>query len=196
MKYVFPGVLFFLLAFQISAQNSNRISFFYAFTTNNLIINQGLDGGPSLDGQGSDIFGFNYQIFLGKNLSLETGIEYSKNKIDIKPNFYPDIDLTPKAVTIEMFTIPLYANFTFLKYFYVNAGLLIDFETNRDDYPKTDEQSGVGFGAGIGAQYTFRNFTLYVNPMIRYHAVLTLQKEKNQQHLTEAGVKFGIGYNF
>jgi len=196
MKYFFLSILFFSLASQVTAQNSNRISFFYAFSSNDLLRNEGLDGAPSYDGRGSDIFGFSYQRFLNEILSLETGIEYSKNKIEITPNFYPDIDMTPNKVTIEMFTIPIYTNFNFLKYFYANAGLLIDFEVNRDEYPKTDEQSGVGFGGGIGVQYTLQNFTLYINPMIRYHAVIAFQKENYQQHITEAGVKFGIGYNF
>ncbi len=197
MKHFFLSLMTFMLSLQLMAQNANRISFFYGFATNDLIISQDLDGGPSYDGKGSDIFGFSYQRLLNKNLSLETGIEYSKSKIEITPNFYHGIDITPHDLTIEMFTIPIYANFTFLKYFYANAGFLIDFETNRD-YPKTKDQSGIGFGAGIGAQYTFQNFTLYLNPMIRYHAVLPLPNadEYHYQHLVETGIKFGLGYNF
>ena len=188
-------IIIAFLSLEINAQK-NRISVFYGFTGNELLRNEDLVGGPSYDGKGSDIFGINYQRALNKDISLETGLEYSKNKIGITPSFYPGIDLTPRQEDIELITIPVYVKFTFFKYFFVNGGTLIDFEINREDYLSTDEQSGIGFGAGIGGQYTFRNFTFYINPLLRYHALIPFHKENYQQHLTEAGIKFGLGYNF
>ena len=202
MKYLFLNLIIFIFSLQIKAQNTNKINFFYGFASNELIRSVDLDGAPSYKGKGSTIIGLTYQKTIYKSLSLETGLEYSKNKIEITPVYYPENyvysskNVVPQKVSIIMITIPVYANYTFLKYFYANAGVLIDFEINRDDYPKTSEQSGIGFGAGIGGQYTFQNFTLFVNPMIRFHAVIANEKENYHQHITESGMKIGVAYNF
>lgn len=201
MKYIFSILTILLFGLQTTAQKTNRVSFFYGIS-GNALLNSGLDGAPSYDGKGSTIFGLTYQRFLSNSLSLETGVEFSNNKIEIIPAYMPELykyitkTIVERHVNIKMITIPVYANYTFLKYFYANAGILIDFEIDRAEYPKTDDQSGLGFGAGIGAQYTYQNFTLFVNPLIRYHAVIPNEKENHQQHLTETGVKFGLGYNF
>ena len=203
MKRLFIIILTLSFGSQILAQNSNnRTSVYYGFASNELIRNANLDGAPSYNGKGSTIFGVTYQRTIYKSLSLETGLEYSKNEIEITPVYYPELHMYPsknivtQEVNVHMITIPVYANYTFLKYFYANAGVLIDFEINRGDYPKTDDQSGIGFGAGIGAQYTYQNFTLFANPMIRYHAVIPNEKENHHQHITESGIKIGIAYNF
>ena len=202
MKQLFTVIVILFIGSQILAQNTNRINLFYGFASNELIRNVDLDGAPSYKGKGSTIIGVTYQRTLYKSLSLETGLEYSKNKIEITPIYYPEIhmytskNIVTQKVSVNMITIPIYANYTFLKYFYANAGVLIDFEINRDDYPKTSEQSGIGFGAGIGGQYTFQNFTLFINPMIRFHAVIANEKENYHQHITESGMKIGIAYNF
>ncbi len=202
MKRLFLSITIFLFGLQITAQNSNRISFFYGFASNELLRNVDLDGAPSYKGKGSTIIGITYQRTIYKSLSLETGFEYSKNKIEITPVYYPENHMylsknaATQRISVNMITIPVYANYTFLKYFYANAGVLIDFENSRGDYPKTSDQSGIGFGAGIGGQYTLQNFTLFVNPMIRLHAVIANEKEKYHQHITESGIKIGIAYNF
>ena len=155
MKYLFLSLTVLFLSLQIKAQNSNRISFFYGFASNELVRNANLDGGSSYDGKGSTIFGITYQRTLNGYLSLETGLEYSKNEIyiepSIHPHMYPSFIIPENKFTIEMITIPLYANFTFFRYFYANAGALIDFALNEDEYNSADKQSGIGFGGGIGA---------------------------------------------
>ncbi len=202
MKYLFLSLIALFLNLQIEAQNTNRINFFYGFAYNELIRSANLDGAPSYKGKGATIIGVTYQRTIYKSLSLETGLEYSENKIEITPVYYPENHMYPsknaatQRVSVNMITIPVYANYTFLKYFYANAGVLIDFENNRGDYPKTSDQSGIGFGAGIGGQYTLQNFTLFVNPMIRFHAVIANEKENHHQHITESGMKIGIAYNF
>ena len=201
IKQFIYTIIILLFSLPINAQK-NKIGFFYGFGGNDLLRNTSLDGGASYDGKGTHLFGLAYQRVLNGHFSLETGLEYSKNSIKIKPEYIPGKQLCgtsvshERIVNIKMITIPVYARFTFFKYFYANAGTLIDFEFDRDEYQSTDEQSGIGFGAGIGGQYTFHNFTLYINPMLRHHAVIPFHKENYQQHLTEAGIKFGLEYNF
>lgn len=202
MKHLFTIIVIFFFSNQMFAQITNRINFFYGFASNELIRSANLDGAPSYKGKGATIIGVTYQRTIYKSLSLETGLEYSENKIEITPVYYPENHMYPsknapaQKVSVNMITIPVYANYTFFKYFCANAGVLIDFENSRSDYPKTSDQSGIGFGAGIGGQYTFQSFTLFVNPMIRFHAVIANEKENHHQHITESGMKIGIAYNF
>ncbi len=191
--YIF---LFFLIFFSQTIFSQNKISVFYGFSDNALLRKAELIGGPGYAGKGSNLYGFSYEKALFKYFSLETGLEYSKNKIEITPNFYPGIDMTPKNVDIEILTVPIYANYTFLKYIFVNGGALIDFELNREEYASTDNQSGIGFGIGIGGKYDFNDLTVFVNPFYRSHAIIPFEKENYHQHLNEIGLKFGIGYNF
>lgn len=202
MKSFFISVLILFYGLHLTAQNTNRISVFYGFASNEIISQ--LDGSPSFNGKGSDSFGFTFEKNIYKSLSIEMGIAYSKNKIEITPSYplethlYPSKSLTKKIVNIEMISIPVYAKFTFLKYFYANAGPIIDIEINKDDHRSIDEQSGIGFGLGIGGQYSYQNLTFFINPILRYHAVIPLPvpKENHNQNLTDAGIKLGIGYNF
>jgi hypothetical protein len=194
-------IIIAFLSLKTNAQN-NRISIFYGFARNELFRSDDLDGSASFNGKGSDIYGITYQRYLSDHFSLETGLEYSKNKIEITPAYYPETHMyvgnvqQVRSVNIEMFTIPVYVNYTFLEYFFVNGGALIDFEINRDEYESPDKQSGIGFGAGIGVQYTLQHFKFFINPMLRFHAVIPFERENYQQHLVETGVKLGIGYNF
>ncbi len=188
--------VFFLIFFIQTIFSQNRISAYYGFSDNALLRKADLCGGPSFEGEGGDLYGLNYGKELFKNFSLETGLEYSKNKIEITPNFYPGIDMTPREVDIEILTVPIYANYTFLKYIFVNGGALIDFELNREEYASTDNQSGIGFGIGIGGKYDFNDLTVFINPFYRSHAIIPFEKENYNQLLNEIGLKFGIGYNF
>ncbi len=188
--------VFFLIFFSLTIFSQNKISVYYGFSDNALLRNSDLVGGPGFEGKGGNLYGLGYEKELVKNFSLKTGLEYSKNKIELTPNFYPEIDMTPREVDIEILTIPIYANYTFLKYLFVNGGALIDFELNREEYASTDDQSGIGFGIGIGGKYDFDNLTVFINPFYRSHAIIPFEKENYNQHLNEIGLIFGIGYNF
>ncbi len=196
MKKIFILFCWMIFSLPLYSQNNNKISIYYGFSSNELTRKELLDGAPSYDGKGGNLFGLGYEREIFHNFCIETGLEYSKNSIEITPSFYPEIDLTSRKVTIEILTIPIYANYTFLKYLYANVGALIDFELNREEYDSTDNQSGIGFGLGIGGKYAFNNLILFVNPFYQIHAVIPFNKENYQQHLNELGLKFGIGYNF
>ncbi len=194
-------IIIVLFSLPVKAQK-NKIGFFYGFASNELIRNTSLVGGASYDGKGTHLFGLAYQSIFNEHFSLESGLEYSENTIKIKPEYFPETDLYTSSIAeeritdIKMITIPVFARYTFFRYFFANAGTLIDFEFDRDEYQSTDKQSGIGFGVGIGGQYTFHNFTFYINPLLRYHTVIPFYKDNYQQHLTEAGIKFGLDYSF
>ncbi len=191
----FLVLLIFLTHINLKAQ-FNSLGLSFGFAHNELIRNDNLDGGASYVGKGNLTYGFFYQRKFNENLALETGLGYENNTIKVIPEYFPDILLPTYEIKIKIINIPVFVKYTFFRYFFINAGTMLDFEINRDKYQNTDDQSGIGFGGGIGGQYTFHNFTLSINPFLKYHAVIPFHKEQHQQHLTETGFKFGIGYNF
>ena len=94
-----------------------------------------------------------------------------------------------------MLSVPVYANFTFLKCLFANAGLTADFETSHQSDEIVTNQSGIGLGLGIGGKYNFNRMTVFINPFIQMHAIVTFQNEGSGS-LLDQGLKFGIGYSF
>jgi hypothetical protein len=97
-----------------------------------------------------------------------------------------------------MISVPFYGNYTFLRYLFANAGVVIDLETkiHRPENRSIDSQSGIGFGFGIGGQYHFKKMTVLVNPFFQKHALVPFAINKYPERLAELGVKLGLGYNF
>jgi hypothetical protein len=152
-------------------------------------------GGPGYQGKGETIYGLNYSRSLTKAFSIETGLEYSVNNVlwDYEDAYNPSF--TPQKGSIRMLSVPVYANFTFLKYLFANAGIIADFETNYHSNSITPDQSGIGLGVGIGGKYNFNSMTVFINPFLQWHAIVAAQNEGSGS-LFDSGVKVGIGYRF
>lgn len=191
MKKAYALFVFVFLTLGSMAQPKNEVSIIYGLGKYSLGLS-GLDGGASYEGKGSTILGVKYSRSIFSSFAIESGIEYSTNKIEITPA--PELPPNIQEATIEMLTIPVYGNISIWKYFFVNAGPLIDFEVNRLKTPKTDSQSGVGFGAGVGGKYSKRNFTISLNPYFENHALIPFNKERNHLRGWEMGFKIGLGY--
>ena len=79
---------------------------------------------------------------------------------------------------------------------YLDGGALIDKQTNYISDSPLNDQSGIGFEFGIGGKYSFDKFTVFVNPSLREHGLITFDNTRSSFNLLEAGVKLGLGYNF
>ncbi len=194
MKLPLIILTFFLLSIITYGQSKNRISITIGLADNGLFRIEELDGTGSYEGKGSTHIGLNYSRRISKIFDLEAGFEYSMNKIEISPA--PFISYPVQNTKIKMLTVPIYGRVNFLKYFFVNAGTIVDFEMNYDKIQSTDKQSGIGFGIGIGGEYSIKNITISLNPYFQKHAVVPFKKELYQQRVMEVGIKFGVGYNF
>ena len=138
------------------------------------------------------VFGLTYSRQINRVLSLETGLLYSNNQIQ-ENSIIAGGSRTYNS-EIKMVSVPTLAKFTFFKYFYGDAGLNFDFQTNGDDNTSL-RQSGIGIEGGIGVKYNFGPVGLFINPFVQRHAVIGFSGG-NDFNLMNAGVKFGVGYNF
>lgn len=198
-QYALRTFVFILLTGLISStaysQTKNRITVSSGISSNAIFQSGHLSGGGSNEGKGATAFGIRYTRNLNHSFAFETGLEYSSNKIETTPAFTGQ-QMQSTRHNIQMLSVPVYGNYTFLKYLFVNAGAVIDFESNVPEYRSVDNQSGIGFGFGVGGKYTFKKVTILANPFFQNHAVVHFEQKKYQERLAEIGVKFGIGYNF
>jgi len=190
-------VILFLLISAVNSysQSSNRLIVNYGITSQ-ILIGDHLDGAGGQDGKGGNVFGVRYIRTTTGKISLETGLEYSRYQFSISPAFHPGIDMTARKENVELISVPLFANYSFAKYLFVNGGLIADFQLNKKTTDAVDRQSGVGLGIGFGGKYDFRAITLSINPYLQQHSIIPIEKSRNQERLLEAGIRFGVGYRF
>ena len=101
---------------------------FSSFGENDVIRSPDLIGAASYNGDNFYTLGISYLYKLNSTLDLETGIEYSNHKIIIKPNLPPQMDRTPYGASFSLINIPVALRVNFLKYCFINGGLLLDID--------------------------------------------------------------------
>lgn len=191
---------FLLLAFFICLNSfcqtppKSRVSFHFMKGSNILVQNSDLVGAPSYSGQGCFLYGVQYSKPIIKWVHLETGLEYVHNKIDMKPSFYPGIDMTPRRKEIDLVTIPFRIRVEFLKFFFINPGVYLDMDVKNN---AVEDQTGIGFAFGVGAQYSLKSgITFIVNPILHRRSIVHFSSEKYPYNLYDTGIQFGLGYKF
>ncbi len=185
-------IVLFAVVHSYAQKGSNELKIYYGIIDSELLRKESLVGSGSYDNKSSYEIGFKYQRNISGKFSIETGINYMSCEVKITPAM-TGITLNPEYEDLKMISVPVYANYTFGKYFFANAGPIIDFQNSDVTF---DSQSGIGYGIGVGGEYKFDSFLIYVNPNFKRHSVLPFDKEEYHQKLTEFGIQFGIGYEF
>lgn len=175
-------------------QYKNNLSLVYGTASNSIYTAKQI-GGPNYEGKGELLVGLKYSRKLTKSFAIETGINFSVNKIQQTSEFLPFRPRTVSNGKIDILSVPVYANYTFLKYLFVNAGITTDFEINRNENSIVNNQSGIGTGFGIGGKYDFKKISVFINPFLHGYATIPFHNQNNGEIL-EAGLRMGIGYNF
>jgi hypothetical protein len=182
-----PLILFLALALSCTfafCQSKNNSLYLVFAQPGNFVGSEGL-GAAGYSGKGATLYGLNYVRRITKSFAVETGIEYSVNNVLWDYVDYYSTNFTPQPASIKMLTVPIYANFTFFKYFFVDAGFIDAFETSHQSDAIIKDKSGVSPGLGFGAKYGYKNVLVVVNPFYQFH-----------ERLCDRGVKFGLGYEF
>jgi Outer membrane protein beta-barrel domain len=186
MKFKFILSALILLSAQAFLQSKNTISLVYGAAGNLVDIHNAI-GDFGYNPQSGYQYGLMYSRKLSKVFSLETGLMYSANKIQLVTDGPGGGTYNQK---LDMLTVPVYADFTFLKYLYAQTGFLLDHETNYTSDHNVNDQSGFGIELGIGGKYSAGPISVFVNPFLCRHAV------NARNNLLEAGARFGLGFNF
>lgn len=137
-----------------------------------------------------------YQRQLTRRFYVSGGLTYSRHTYIARPAATGGSPATETNGQVELISIPLLARFDLGKFLFVNAGPSLDFEANRADNAHHSRQNGIGLSAGIGAKYQISSVSLWVNPFVKQHAIISFSDERHPAKLNVAGLAIGVDYQF
>ena len=128
-------------------------------------------------------------------METETGIEYAKHNIIIEAHPHPGAESSSEKTSLSLLNIPLTLRANFLKYFFVNGGLIVDIDLSKNS--GISDQTGIGSLLGVAAKYAFKNgVSVFVNPYTKVHALIPFKVDHQHQRIRENGIRIGMTYNF
>jgi hypothetical protein len=167
---------------------------FSSFGDNTVFRFNELDGAASFSGTGFQSFGINYVAGLNRWLESETGIEYSSHRLLMTPPFNPEFDNTPVEAGLSMITVPITLRANFLRYLFVNGGLLLGLDASPES--RVDSQTGIGAVLGLGLKYDFRSgASVFFNPYSRLYSLLPFSAVDYPQRASENGFRIGFAWD-
>jgi hypothetical protein len=197
-------LVFFLFSVHIvlSAQESKRgpeyrrIGLTYAsFGENDVIRFDDLVGAAEISGVSFYTIGVSFVHPINKWLESETGIEYSSHDILIHPNVPPDMDQTPQEESFSLINIPISFRANFLRFFFVNAGAIVDIDASTTHV--IDNQAGIGALLGVAVKYDAPfGLSIFMNPYARYHSLIPFSQGSHHQRVYDSGIRVGMSYTF
>lgn len=144
-------------------------------------------------------FGLSYDRRLYKGLSIEGNVVFINESAQYIYSYGTDTHYVANG-HVGMLWLQAFCKYTFFKYFFVDAGLSVDAQTNYKQTMQMYDQSGLGFEGGFGAKVTSGHITFSVNPYIHRHTILVINifntKSTWNHELDESGIKLAVGYNF
>lgn len=197
---LFLFCILFIASFSLFAQKNEGETHkgqvgitFSSFGENDVIRSQDLIGGPSYSGDKFYTLGINYIYKLNNTFDIETGVEYSHHKIIIHPGVLPGSVNPPYGASFSLIDIPVTLRVNFLKYCFINGGILLDIDSETSS--PIDTQTGIGSVLGLGIKYDFKSgFTVFANPYYKMHSLVPFSSGDNHQKLMESGFRFGLMY--
>ncbi|MBE9463426.1 hypothetical protein ACFP1I_29105 [Dyadobacter subterraneus] len=195
MKNLFFLSIVTLLNFDCFAQNSHTLFLTYALSNPEPVYNGHVDGGAGYKPEASNSFGIRYLMKSTKIVTLETGIEYSNYHFKLDYVDDPRINIPYIQKTAKLISIPVYAHLTFLRYFFINGGAIVDTEINKKEN-EINKQSGIGFGLGAGLKFKFKHVAIFANSFFERHALIGSSQQGTRRSLINSGGRLGIGYSF
>lgn len=175
----------------INAQTKGTLGFtFSAFNNNQMLRPAEISHDyTTVDGRGFMSFSADYWYPVNDWLDFETGVNYSlQNFRDIYnnpslPNVAP---LNPKDYNMHLVNIPMGIRAEFLKYGFVNGGILVDLM----------KEAGIGSYFGVGAKIESPiGFGMFINPYVKAHSIFPIDFNKEADRILETGVRVGIFFN-
>ena len=201
----FSLVLLLMLSYTLVAQEKQElkrsIGFTFSAIGSNDVTNSeraSLLGGESYSGKRFFTLGVSYVHPILSWIAIESGIEYSKHTITVEPMKMPNFPYTaPYDKSVSLINIPITARVSFLKYFFINGGLILDLEAANSS--PIESQTGVGTLLGIGAKYSLSNgFGAFVNGYYKAHTLVPFSANNDDYRwrLIEGGLRIGVTYSF
>jgi len=151
-------------------------------------------GGPGNIGLSSIEIGLNYYHPLNQSLYFESGFYWHHNKIKITPGVNPGAILTPRYTNLNFFYIPLNLKMMFLKYFFIDGGLLLNLDVSTHSDISNQTAIGADFGFGIEIP-VFKHYSISINPFVNIHELFKLDRHDLGESIIGDGVRLTLKIN-
>lgn len=184
-------ILFILTSTYVFSQNKLRgnLNIHYSSGENIFYSSQDLIGAGGYTGKGYFIVGVGYSKPLNNWLNFNYGLDYSLQKVETSPA--PMISGPTILHRINIVSLPLSFKAVLLKHFYLQTGATLDMETGVSHL---DNQTGIGFMGGIGAQFRIKRAIFFVSPFSKRYSFVRFNPENNAKKLLITGIQVGMGY--
>lgn len=143
------------------------------------------------DYEGKDYFNITieYAYRTSKNTEFITGLSATLVKMDFTNTVYGRDNFSyTYDDSFGIFSVPIGLRYYFGKYFYVNAGISVNY------HPYMGYNWGFGGFAGIAAEYTFKSgLSISIAPQAQLNM---LDLSNFDEKLTQIGLNLGVGYRF
>jgi len=190
IKQLLSILIILFTSLPVFSQSAHEFRVLYGKSDSRIMRKEELTGSASYKTVNFDEFGIRYLKPITSKLYVETGLNYLSMQLKVNPAPM-GIIIEPRYEDLNIISVPVYANYTLGKYFFVNGGPIVDFQTTENSI---NSQSGIGYSLGLGGKYELNKFALFINPNFKRHAVIPFEKEMYQQKLTEIGIQAGLGF--
>lgn len=150
--------------------------------------------------------GIEYSQKLRKNLFINSGIEFANHKIEVTyfsddPFFQPP---PHNKGELSFFSCPLTLRLSFLKYLFLQGGLVVDIQAKNNvfdqlsgKYDVIRNQSGIGSLFELGGSYRFKNnFSIFSGLNNEIHSLIPFERSSDKKKWVDVGIKIGLRYHF
>jgi hypothetical protein len=135
--------------------------------------------------------GVDVRRLFGDHFSLESGLGYSHQYYYTSPA--PGISGEDSPGNFGLIVIPFTARFDFLKWFFVDAGLVASLRTGTS----YSEMTGLGVTLGAGFQYNFKSdIFIRIRAYADQYALIHFIPEDYPYTLWNSAATIGVGYRF
>lgn len=171
-----------------------KIGFTYtSWGENDVFRFEELTGAAGISGDAFYAIGITFIQPVNSWIEAETGIEYAKHDIFIHPNVPPDEDSSIQEAGFALINIPVTFRLNFLRFFFINAGALIDIDASTTHV--IDSQAGIGALLGAAIKYdTPFGLSIFMNPYARYHSLIPFSQGSHHQRVYDSGIRVGMTY--
>jgi len=190
IKQLLSILIILFISFPVFSQSAHEFRVLYGKSDTRIMRKEELTGSASYKTVRFDEVGIRYLKQITERLYVETGLNYLGMQLKINPAPM-GIPMESRNEDLNIISVPVYANYTLGRYFFVNGGPIVDFQTTENSI---NSQSGIGYSLGLGGKYELNKFSLFINPNFKRHAVIPFEKEMYQQKITEIGIQAGLGF--
>ncbi|HHT23569.1 MAG TPA: hypothetical protein GXZ87_09730 [Bacteroidales bacterium] len=189
MKKIRVAVLVLSVMFcgLVFAQSKGTVGFSFSAINKNAMVNTANKYYENTTvGRGFMSFEANYWHPITDWLELETGLNYSRQRFDeILPLVDGEAEPQINKKDENLLNIPIGVKAEFLKYGFVNSGILVD----------VTHEAGIGsyFGGGVSFVSPV-GFGVFVNPYVKMHSILPVDFNFTSRKVLEMGIKIGVSY--